>query len=329
MGVFGNEEFDFSSFRGKEPFTLNLGRFTDVYWRAGTALAKNIGEVRELSLRELQAGRTIVGEFGQAYWLDKRHGFSGTSSHTYTPEFFESANIPVQRIHTFGVAKAYDTKVGTHTFVTEMDDAHPLCAKLKLLEFGAATGRQRMVGWYDAVEKGRRTLRYGGFEDPDDQQARRPDPTPGSGKATCCCALATRMPTASAWRTFRATRRCARRCARSTHAISGWSEDVAKDPALRRPAAERPALRGRDGEKPPRRRLRRREAAGDPPQSTLPRRRPAAFPDHQGCAGGGRVDPAGGIDRVSSARWTRCPASGASLVGGAEILTDKREHRWT
>jgi adenylosuccinate synthase len=164
MGVFGSDEFDFTPFRGREPFQLNLERVTEVYWKAGTALAKNIGEVRELVLRELRAGRTIVGEFGQAYWLDKRHGFSGTSSHTYTPEFFESVNIPVQRIHTFGVAKAYDTKVGTHTFVTQMDEAHPLSAKLKQLEFGATTGRQRMVGWYDAVEKGD-TLRYGGFQD--------------------------------------------------------------------------------------------------------------------------------------------------------------------
>jgi len=109
-------------------------------------------------------GHTVIGEFGQAYWLDKRHGFSPTSSHTYTPEFFESANIPVQAIHTFGVAKAYDTKVGTHTFLTQMDEAHPLSEKLKRLEYGTSTGRQRMVGWYDAVEKGD-ALRYGGFED--------------------------------------------------------------------------------------------------------------------------------------------------------------------
>ena len=139
-------------------------RLTEVYWKAGTALARNIGEVRELLLTEIRAGHTIIGEFGQAYWLDKRHGFSPTSSHTFTPEFFESANIPVQAIHTFGVAKAYDTKVGTHTFLTQMEDAHPLCAKLKRLEFGTSTGRQRMVGWYDAVEKGD-TLRYGGFQD--------------------------------------------------------------------------------------------------------------------------------------------------------------------
>jgi adenylosuccinate synthase len=166
LGVFGREEFDFTRFRGAEPFSLNLPELTEVYWQAGTALARQIGEVREVVLRELAAGRTVIGEFGQSYWLDKRHGFSPnvTASHTFTAEFFESVGVPVQRIHAFGVAKAYDTKVGTHTFLTQMDDAHPLAAKLKRIEFGTSTGRQRMVGWYDAVEKGD-ALRYGGFQD--------------------------------------------------------------------------------------------------------------------------------------------------------------------
>lgn len=166
LGVFSKEEFDFNRFRGASPFSLNLDLLTDVYWQAGTALAGNIGEVRELILRETAAGRTVIGEFGQSYWLDKRHGYSPnvTASHTFAPEFFESAGIPVQAIHTFGVAKAYDTKVGTHTFLTEMEENHPLTAKLKQLEFGTSTGRQRMVGWFDAVEKGD-VLRYGGFQD--------------------------------------------------------------------------------------------------------------------------------------------------------------------
>ncbi|TAG32731.1 MAG: adenylosuccinate synthase, partial [Verrucomicrobia bacterium] len=166
LGVFTPEEFDFAGFRGTEPFTLNVAKLTETYWQAGQRLLKNIGEVREIILRELHAGHTILGEFGQAYWLDKRHGYSPnvTASHTFTPEFFESAGIPVQAIHTFGVAKAYDTKVGTHVFLTEMDEAHPLSVILKKLEFGTSTGRQRMVGWYDAVEKGD-ALRYGGFQD--------------------------------------------------------------------------------------------------------------------------------------------------------------------
>lgn len=166
LGLFPQSEFDFTRFKGAAPFTLNLDALTAAYWESGQQLRANIGEVRELVLRELAAGRSIVGEFGQSYWLDKRHGYSPnvTASHTFTPEFFESAGIPVQPIHTFGVAKAYDTKVGTHTFLTQMADDLPLCQKLKKLEFGVTTGRQRMVGWYDAVEKGD-ALRYGGFQD--------------------------------------------------------------------------------------------------------------------------------------------------------------------
>ncbi len=166
LGLFTNAEFDLGQFKGAAPFTLNLEKITAVYWDAGQQLKRNIGEVRELVLRELAAGRSIVGEFGQAYWLDKRHGFAPnvTASHTFTPEFFASAGIPVQPIHTIGVAKAYDTKVGTHTFLTQMDDARPLTQVLKRIEFGTVTGRQRMVGWYDAVEKGD-ALRYGGFQD--------------------------------------------------------------------------------------------------------------------------------------------------------------------
>jgi adenylosuccinate synthase len=166
QGDFPAEEFDFTRFLGAEPYTLDLDRLTAAYWNAGTALTRQIGEVRELVLRELDAGHSIIGEFGQSYWLDKRQGFSPnvTASHTFTPEFFQSAGVPLQRCHAFGVAKAYDTKVGTHTFLTQMDDAHPLCARLKQLEYGTSTGRQRMVGWYDGVEKGD-ALRYGGFHD--------------------------------------------------------------------------------------------------------------------------------------------------------------------
>jgi adenylosuccinate synthase len=71
LGIFSAEEFDFARFKGGAPYSLNLEALTETYWRAGTALARNIGEVRELIRRELRAGRTIIGEFGQAYWLDE------------------------------------------------------------------------------------------------------------------------------------------------------------------------------------------------------------------------------------------------------------------
>ena len=164
--VFPEDEFDFHKFKGSTPFSLDNDTLIDAYWEAGSSFQDNIGDVRETVLSELKNGHYIIGEFGQSYWLDKRHGFppNVTASHTFTPEFFQSAGIPLQPLHTIGVCKAYDTKVGTHVFLTKIPDEHPLAIKLKELEFGTSTGRQRMVGWCDAVEKGD-ALRYGGYQD--------------------------------------------------------------------------------------------------------------------------------------------------------------------
>lgn len=165
-GAFPAAEFDFARFRGKEPWSFDRAAVTEAYWEAGRRLAACIGDVRERVLGDLAAQRRIIGEFGQAFWLDKRHGFAPnvTASHTFTPEIFQSAGIPAQPVHVIGCCKAYDTKVGTHTFLTQMADDHPLCRRLSRLEFGTSTGRQRMVGWCDLVEKAD-ALRYGGYDD--------------------------------------------------------------------------------------------------------------------------------------------------------------------
>lgn len=159
-------EFDFARFKGATPFTLDLQTLVDTYWEAGQRLVQQISDVRELTLKALAQKRYIIGEFGQSFWLDKRHGFppNVTASHTFTPEIFQSAGIPLQPVHTIGCSKAYDTKVGTHLFITEIEKDHPLAARLQRLEFGVSTGRQRKVGWFDTVEKGD-ALRYGGFQD--------------------------------------------------------------------------------------------------------------------------------------------------------------------
>lgn len=165
-GIFPAEEFDFSRFRGSEAFSINTDVLVSTYWQAGRSLADNIRDGRELCMEALTAQRYIIGEFGQSYWLDKRAGFppNVTASHTFTAEFFQSAGIPVQPVHNIGCCKAYDTKVGTHLFLTRMEPGLPLTRKLEQLEFGTSTGRQRMVGWFDAVEKGE-ALRYGGCQD--------------------------------------------------------------------------------------------------------------------------------------------------------------------
>ncbi|MDA8807024.1 adenylosuccinate synthetase [Opitutales bacterium] len=164
--IFSVDEFDFQRFKGNKPFSLNLDELIEVYWEAGNRLKACVGDGRDFLLGAAQEKRLVVAEFGQAYWLDKRHGFTPnvTASHTTSSELFHSGGIPVQPINQVGCCKAYDTKVGTHHFLTQMDHlSDPWGQKLAKLEFGTSTGRQRMVGWFDAVEKGN-ALRYGGFD---------------------------------------------------------------------------------------------------------------------------------------------------------------------
>jgi adenylosuccinate synthase len=164
--LFSADDFDLTRFCGPRACTFNAAVLVDAYWEAGQRLKACISSLSDKIFECQQNGQYVFGEFGQAYWLDKRHGFSPnvTASHTYTPEFFQSGNIPAQPIHNIGVCKGYDTKVGTHVFLTEIGDEHPLGKALRMIEFGTTTGRQRMVGWYDAVEKGY-VLRHGGFDE--------------------------------------------------------------------------------------------------------------------------------------------------------------------
>lgn len=165
-GKLDSTDVDFSQFRGPTAFSFDLDALVECYWEAGQKLLAQIGNVREATLAALARNEYIIGEYGQAFWLDKRFGFppNVTASHCVPPEFFLSLGVPLQPVHTFGVCKAYDTKVGTHTFICRMPPEHPLAIKLSELEFGVSTGRQRMVGWFDAVEKGD-AIRYGGCHD--------------------------------------------------------------------------------------------------------------------------------------------------------------------
>lgn len=165
--IFPEKEFEFERFLGNEPFRLNIDELVEIYWDAGNQLKNCIGDGRDFLIQSSQKNKLVVAEFGQAFWLDKRHGFTPnvTASHTTSAELFHSGGIPIQPLTQIGCCKAYDTKVGTHHFLTQIDHiTDPWGKKLAKLEFGTSTGRQRMVGWFDAVEKGN-ALRYGGFDE--------------------------------------------------------------------------------------------------------------------------------------------------------------------
>lgn len=165
-GLFSEDDFNFTRFRGDQPFSFNVERMIEEYWAEGckrAALVTDVGE-RILDIIDSTNGYVIF-EHGQALGLDIRNGTSGsrTASHTGTPEIYESFRVPMsQRIEVIGATKAYETAVGTnHFFPTKMDALEPLAEKLMPMEKGVTTGRQRDVGYFDAVQIGHSLRTHG------------------------------------------------------------------------------------------------------------------------------------------------------------------------
>ena len=56
----------------------------EVYWKAGRELIECIVDGREILLNNIEKKKHIVAEFGQAYWLDKEHGFTPNVTASYS-----------------------------------------------------------------------------------------------------------------------------------------------------------------------------------------------------------------------------------------------------
>ncbi|THF87762.1 adenylosuccinate synthase [Deinococcus sp. KSM4-11] len=109
-------------------------------------------------LREaIKGGRNVLFEGAQATLLDLNYGTYPfvTSSHPTVGGILVGAGVNHKAIHkVYGVAKAFNTRVGHGPFVTEVLDDEGI---LRLRgdgsqpwdEYGTTTGRPRRVGWLD------------------------------------------------------------------------------------------------------------------------------------------------------------------------------------
>ncbi len=106
----------------------------------------------------IKDGKTILAEGAQGTLLDLDHGTYPfvTSSCTTATGIFSGLSLgiqPVQRV--VGVTKAFQTRVGSGPFPTELDGE--MAALLRGTgsnpwdEFGTTTGRPRRVGWLDLM----------------------------------------------------------------------------------------------------------------------------------------------------------------------------------
>ena len=104
--------------------------------------------------RYLSEGKKVLAEGAQGSLLDIDHGTYPfvTSSNTVTGGACPGAGIAPQHIRdSWGVIKAYTTRVGEGPFPTELFDEFGEKLRQVGREFGATTGRPRRCGWFDAI----------------------------------------------------------------------------------------------------------------------------------------------------------------------------------
>ena len=102
----------------------------------------------------LERGEGILLEGAQGTLLDLDHGTYPfvTSSNPVAGGALTGAGLGPKHIErVIGITKAYVTRVGTGPFPTELNDATGEAIGRIGAELGVTTGRQRRVGWFDAV----------------------------------------------------------------------------------------------------------------------------------------------------------------------------------
>jgi adenylosuccinate synthase len=126
----------------------------------------DVGGLVDQALRE---GRTVLAEGAQGTLLDLDHGTYPfvTSSYPTTPGALLGLGVgPKHLRRIIGVSKAFQTRVGSGPFPTEVSGE--IAEKLRGTgenpwdEYGTTTGRPRRVGWLDGVLL-RYAIRVNGF----------------------------------------------------------------------------------------------------------------------------------------------------------------------
>ena len=124
------------------------------YKEYANALKPYVNDTTSLINNALNQNKKILFEGAQGTLLDIDHGTYPfvTSSSAITGGICTGLGIPPKKIQSvMGVCKAYKTRVGLGPFPTEISGN--VGEKIQKIgkEFGATTGRQRRIGWFDAV----------------------------------------------------------------------------------------------------------------------------------------------------------------------------------
>jgi adenylosuccinate synthase len=137
---------------------IDIEKSIDEYLHFTDQIKPFIRRVGPLVQKALNDGKTILAEGAQGTLLDLEQGSYPfvTSSCTTSAGVFSGLGLGVQPVHkVVGVTKAFQTRVGSGPFPTELDGemANFLrgSGSNPWDEYGTTTGRPRRVGWLDLV----------------------------------------------------------------------------------------------------------------------------------------------------------------------------------
>ncbi|MEK6983004.1 MAG: adenylosuccinate synthase [Nanoarchaeota archaeon] len=128
--------------------------FYQEYKKYAESLKPYVNDASMLMNFALLKNQRIIFEGAQGTLLDIDHGTYPfvTSSNAIAGGACTGLGISPKRIQSIlGVCKAYKTRVGLGPFPTEITGAVGDKIQKTGKEFGATTGRQRRVGWFDAL----------------------------------------------------------------------------------------------------------------------------------------------------------------------------------
>lgn len=137
---------------------LDVASIVDEFRRFAETLSPYVADTSAILYDALKAGKKVIAEGAQGALLDIDFGTYPyvTSSSCVAGNAMVGLGIGVPgSIHTTGITKVFQTRVGEGPFPTELFDetSHFLRGdgSKQWDEFGTTTGRPRRVGWLDAV----------------------------------------------------------------------------------------------------------------------------------------------------------------------------------
>jgi adenylosuccinate synthase len=139
---------------------LDAGKIGDEYKQYASQLKPFITDTARELHSALRTGKTVLAESAQGTLLDVDHGTYPfvTSSTTTAPGVLTGLGLGLdmaREARVVGVVKAFQTRVGSGPFPTELDGEMALrlrgTGEQPWDEYGTTTGRPRRVGWLDGV----------------------------------------------------------------------------------------------------------------------------------------------------------------------------------